>query len=110
MDLLSWLALVLPEPHTVDVEAYQGSGPYGDAYAAAVTVTCFVDQKRKLIRAANGSQVISETTVFAPLDTDAPPRSRVTLPDGQTTIVIASTRRTAAGIAEAPEHLEIACE
>ncbi len=110
MDLLDWLAQVLPAPHTVTVEAYAGSGPHSDTYADPVSVPCFVDQKRKLIRAPNGSQVVSESTVYAPLDTVAPARSRVTLPDGQRTIVISAARRTAAGITEAPEHLEIACE
>lgn len=110
MDLVTWLGRVLPEPHTVTVEAYAGSGPYGDTYATAVTVTCFADQKRRLIRAPDGSQVVSESTVYAPLDTVCPPRSRVTLPDGQQTIVIAAHRRDAAGLADAVEHLEIVCE
>lgn len=110
MDLLTWLAEVLPEPHTITVEAYEGSGPYGDTYAAGVEVTCFVDQKRKLVRAPDGSQVVSSSTVFAPLDTAAPPRSRVTLPDGQKTLVIGTAQRRAAGITEAPEHLEITLE
>lgn len=110
MDLETWLAQVLPEPHTVSVEAYTGSGPYGDAYAAPVAVTCFADAKRRLIRAPDGSQVVSESTVYAPLDTVCPPRSRVTLPDGQVTLVIAAHRRDAAGLVDAPEHLEIVCE
>lgn len=110
MDLLTFLAEVLPEPHTVTVEPYEGGAGYGDSYGTGVEVTCFVDQKRRLVRAPDGSQVVSESTVYAPLDTVAPTRSRVTLPDGQTTIVISAARRTAAGVAEAPEHLEIACE
>lgn len=110
VDLVTWLAQVLPDPHTVTVEPYEGSGPYGDVHGTAVTVTCYADQRRRLIRAPDGSQVVSESTVYAPLDTVVPPRSRVTLPDGQQTIVIAAHRRTAAGIADAPEHLEIVCE
>jgi hypothetical protein len=100
---------LLPAAHTVTVEAYTGSGPHGDVYAAAVSVTCFVDQKRKLVRAPNGSQVISESTVYAALETAAPPRSRITLPDGQVTLVISAARRDGAGL-PVPEHLEIACE
>lgn len=100
---------LLPEPMAVTVEAYQGSGAYADAYAAAVQVSCWVDAKRRLIRAPDGSQVVSETTVLAALDTVAPARSRVTLPDGSTTLVISSTRREAAGL-PLPEHLEIVCE
>lgn len=100
---------LLPSPMTVTIEAYAGSGPYGDTYAAAVQVSCWVDVKRKLVRAPDGSQVISESTVLVPLDTTAPARSRVTLPDGQQTLVITAARREAAGL-PLPEHLEIACE
>ncbi|GAA1026825.1 hypothetical protein GCM10009557_05890 [Virgisporangium ochraceum] len=110
MDLLTWLAQVLPEPHTVELEPYQGSSGRGDVYGDPVTVTCFVDQKRRLVRAPNGSQVVSSTTVFAPLDTSCPPRSRVTLPDGHTALVIGTAQRRAAGVAEAAEHLEITLE
>lgn len=110
VDLVTWLEQVLPVPHTVTVEAHAGSGPYGDVYGLPYTVTCFVDQKRKLVRASDGSQIVSESTVYAPLGTICPPRSRVTLPDGQVTLVIAAHRREAAGVAEAPEHLEIVCE
>lgn len=111
MDLATFIAEVLPEPHSITVEAYAGATGHGDSYAPPATVTpCFVDQKRRLVRDGTGSQVVSQTTVYAPLGTDAPPRSKVTLPDGQETIVISAARRTAAGVDEAPEHLEIACE
>lgn len=110
MDLLSWLAQVLPSPHTIGLEPYLGSSGRGDLYGPAMTVTCFVDQKRRLVRAPNGSQVVSSTTVFAPLDTTCPPRSRVTLPDGHTALVIGTAQRRAAGLDEAVEHLEITLE
>lgn len=111
MDLLTWFTEVgLPEPHTVTVEAYLGSSGRGDQYGPGVSVTCFVDAKRRLVRAPNGSQVVSSSTVFAPLDTDCPARSRVTLPDGHTALVIGTARREAGGIDEAPEHLEITLE
>lgn len=110
MDLVTWLAEVLPEPHTVTVELYLGSSGRGDQYGPGVEVTCFVDAKRRLVRAANGSQVVSSSTVFAPLGTDCPPRSRVTLPDGRTALVIGTATRSAAGVDEAPEHLEITLE
>lgn len=109
-----FVAAILPEPHTVTVEAYQGSGAYGDVYAAGVAVTpCYVDAKRKLVRVqtqdAAGQQAVSESTVYCPLATTAPAGSRVTLPDGTITRVLAASRRTSAGL-DLPEHLELACE
>lgn len=109
-DVEDFCTTCLPEPHTVTVEAYRGSGPYGDIYEQAVIVTpCFVDDTRRLVRAADGSQVISESTVYAPADTTAPTGSRVTLPSGRTTTVITSKARTAAGL-PLPEHVELMCQ
>ncbi|MBN1174563.1 MAG: hypothetical protein JXA67_20510 [Micromonosporaceae bacterium] len=103
-------AQCLPEAHTVTVEAYRGSGPVGDIYDQAQQVQpCFCDDKRKLVRDAQGDQVVSESTVYAPLETTAPAGSRITLPSGRTTTVITAARRTACGWA-LPEHLEIACQ
>ncbi|GAA3455878.1 hypothetical protein GCM10018962_77120 [Dactylosporangium matsuzakiense] len=100
---------LLPAPHTVTVEPYGGGGAYGDVFGPPAAVRCFVDQKRRLVRAPDGSRVVSSSTVYAPLETVAPARSRITLPDGQTTLVISVARRTAAGLPH-PEHVEIVCE
>jgi len=108
MDFDEFLSL-LPEPHQVSVEAYQGSGGTGDVYAAPVTVTGFVVEKRRLVRAPDGSQVVSESTVYAPPGTVAPPRSRVTLPSGDVTLVITAPLLDGAGLG-LPDHREIACE
>lgn len=107
-------AAILPAPHTITVEAYQGSGAYGDVYAAPAEVTpCLVDAKRKLVRVqtqdAAGHEAVSESTVYCPLGTVAPAGSRVALPDGTTTRVLAASRREDAGIG-LPEHLELALE
>ncbi len=102
------LALV-PEPAAVTVEAYAGSGAYGDTYTAPAAVQGVVIAKRRLVRAPDGSQVVASTTVLVPLDTAAPPRSRVTLPDGSTTLVITAARHDGHGL-PVPEHTELACE
>jgi hypothetical protein len=47
--------------------------------------------------------------VYARLDVVAPPRSRITLPDGTKTLVIAAHQRDGHG-AGLPAHLEIVCE
>lgn len=100
---------LLPSPMSVTIEPYQGATGHGDTYGEPVEVPCWVDAKRRLVRDGTGSQVVSSSTVLAALDTVAPARSRVTLPDGQTTLVISAARREAAGL-PLPEHLEIACE
>lgn len=53
-----------PLPHTVIVHPYTGTGPYGDAFVAPVTVRAFVEDRRRLVLTASGKEVISETTVY----------------------------------------------
>lgn len=113
MDWGTFTAQVLPEPHTVTIEAYQGSGAFGDTYAAGAQVTpCFVDQKRRLVRVqttdAAGHEQVSSTTVYAPPATIAPPGSRVTY-NGRTSRVLATAVRDDAGVG-LPAHVEINLE
>lgn len=104
MTLLSmWLQ------HTVTVEPYLGSGAFGDTYGAPVTVSCWVEASRKVVRDADGSEVVSGTTVYAQPGVTAPARSRVTLPDGRVTLVITVADRDS-GALPLPSHTEITCE
>lgn len=96
--------------HQVTIEPFLGTTGYGeDEYGPPVTVACFVDAKRRLVRNAEGSEVVSETTIYGPLGTVAHARSRVTLPDGRTPIVINALDRDGGGL-PVPSHLEIVCE
>jgi hypothetical protein len=100
----------LPEPHTITVEASRGEGPVGTIFDQAQPVTpCYVVDKRKQVRAPDGTLTISESQVFAPPTVVAPPGSRVTLPGGRRTVVISISVPSAAGL-DLPEHAEIACE
>ncbi|MEU3162899.1 hypothetical protein [Streptosporangium sp. NPDC006930] len=94
--------------HTVLVEPAQGEGPFGMEYGEQVPVRCFVDDKRRLVRAATGAEVVSESTFYAPLDTVCPVDSRVTV-NGRTTTVLASSRRDGGGL-PVPDHLEVALQ
>lgn len=100
-DIPGWLLR-----HEVTVEAWQGEGPDGPAYDAAVTVQCFLDAATRTVRATDGTQVTSSSTAYCRLDTTAPALSRVTLPDGRTTSVIAALRRDG-GAFPVPSHLEL---
>lgn len=103
-------AQCLPAPHTVAIQALRGTGPVGDILDQPVEVApCWVEDKRKLVLASDGSQVVSETQVFAPAETVAPPGSKVTLPGGRETVVITCSVPSAAGM-DLPEHAEIACQ
>lgn len=95
--------------HSVTIEPYEGDGPFGPEYGEQTSVLCFVDDRRKLVVGPTGDQVISETTVYMPLDTVCPVHSRVVLPSGRETTVLAASRRDGGGL-PTPDHLEVACQ
>lgn len=83
MDLPEWMM-----PHTVTVEPLAGTGPYGDVYGDPVEVRCLVEDTRQLVRALDGTEVVSQTTVYAPPGIDCQPDSKVTLPSGHVSYVL----------------------
>jgi hypothetical protein len=91
--------------HTMIVEPYLGNGAHGPIYGPPVTVMCFVEDKRRLIRGLDGSEVVSESTSYCPLGTDAPAESRVQV-NGRVTTVISAGRRDGGGL-PTPDHLEV---
>lgn len=110
MDWADFIAAHIPEPATISVEAYQGSGAYGPIYAAPADVTpCVVEQTRRLVRVqtqdAAGQEQVSSTTVYAPPGTVCPPGSRVTW-NGRTSRVLARSDISAHGL-PLPEHAEL---
>ncbi len=50
---------------TVTISTYQGDGAYGAVFADPVNVRVNVDTTRKLVRDANGEQVVSDVTLAA---------------------------------------------
>lgn len=88
------------------IEAYLGEGPDGPRYGEAVTVACYVENKARVTRAADGTQVTSTATLYARLGPSAPPQSRVTLPDGRVTTVMQPWPATTGGL-PTPDHLEL---
>lgn len=92
--------------HTVTIEPYLGQSAYGPRYAAPVTVKGFLDEQTRMVRAADGTQVSSSSMFRPQLDIAAPAQSRVTLPDGRVTSVIAALRRDGGGL-PVPSHLEL---
>lgn len=92
--------------HEVTVEPYLGQSAYGPRYGPPAAVRCFLDEQTRMVRAADGTQVSSTSTARAPLVTVAPAQSRVTLPDGRVTSVIAALQRDGGGL-PVPSHLEL---
>lgn len=95
--------------HTVQVEAYEGDTAYGPRYALPVAVRCFLEQKTRTVRDKEGQEVVSSGTFYARLDEAqdiCPAESRITLPDGSTTTVIAALPHDGGGL-PTPDHLEV---
>ena len=95
--------------HRITVEAYDGESSTGTLYATPVVVKCFLDEETRMVRSPGGEQTTSTSTAYADLDATAPAMSRVTLPDGRVTTVIAAKKRNGMGL-QTPDHLEIQLE
>lgn len=95
--------------HRVTVEPLLGAGTYGPVYGPPTAVRCYLDEGTRMVRSSTGEQVTSSSTAYADPDTTAPPGSRVTLPDGRTTTVIAALRRDGGGL-PTPDHCEVQLE
>lgn len=99
---------------TVTNKTYLGTGAYGEVFADPVDKACFINDSIKLVRNAQGDEVVSTARLYAPL-TDFPadppvagqyaPGSEVTV-DGLTHRVIAVARKDAAGPASS-HHIEV---
>lgn len=93
--------------HTATVETLLGAGAYGDQFAAPVTVPCFAEAARKVVRQTSGEQVVSESTVYCDVSyaalflTD----SKVTV-SGATARVIRTNTNDSAGL-QLPDHVVV---
>jgi hypothetical protein len=92
--------------HEVTVEPYLGVGPSGPQYGPTVVVRAFVEERTRLVRSPEGDEVISSATVYARLGPSCPAKSRVRLPSGRRTTVIAELRHDGGGL-PTPDHLEV---
>jgi hypothetical protein len=93
--------------HQVTVERYLGSSAYGPRYAAPVALACLLEQETRVVRDLSGEEATSTSRLRAPLDTPTiPAESRVTLPDGDQTTVIATLRHDGGGL-PVPDHVEV---
>jgi hypothetical protein len=96
--------------HRVTVETFQGTtGAHGPSYAPGALLRCFLEQRTRTVRNPKGEEVVSSGTLYARLDEAralCTAQSRVTLPDGTTTLIITALPRDGDGL-PTPDHLEV---
>ncbi|WP_108990447.1 hypothetical protein [Streptomyces coelicoflavus] len=92
--------------HRIIIEPYLGDSSTGALYGAAQQVRAFVDEQTRAVVSAGGEQVTSSSTAYTAPGVTAPPLSRVTLPSGRVTTVIAALSRDGGGL-PTPDHVEI---
>ena len=96
--------------HQVTVKRWQGVTGRGPSYAATTTPMGWVDDEQRLVRDADGNEVVSSTSVFLPAtEANVPPKSLVTLPavfGGGERPVLASSRAES-GALDLPDHIEL---
>lgn len=104
---------------TVTVRPSLGTGSTGPVYGPEVTLSpdtgtgVMVDDETRLVRAPDGSEVVSSTTIVARPAQAATLTvgSLVTLRSGRTTTVLTLARTPDLGDdLDMPEHVEAACE
>lgn len=96
--------------HAVQVRPYLGNSSTGPLFGAEFTLQCMAQGKRRLVRAADGSERLSSLTLYAaPGSADeVPPGSEVDW-QGDTTVVMGATDHDSGGLG-APDHTEVVCE
>jgi hypothetical protein len=99
--------------HEVTVRRYTGSGAFGEAFAAAETLTGLVDDTAagKVVSTATGDELITTAMLFLPPETPLiPVESTVTLPaafGARSARAVAVAFRDG-GPLDLPDHLEVA--
>ncbi|MFJ9657616.1 hypothetical protein ACIRPR_06560 [Streptomyces griseoflavus] len=97
--------------HEVTVEPYLGESAYGPRYGPPVAVVGLLERRIRVVRGQNGEETTSSGTFRTRLDAgaDIGAESRVTLPDGTTTTVIAVVPHDGGGL-PVPHLLEVQLE
>lgn len=69
-------------PHTVTVKPRTGSGGFGPAYGEPFIVSAIVEEGSRLVRDADGAEVVSSARVHCGFDVVVPVGSMVTVWSG----------------------------
>lgn len=95
--------------HQVTIQPKTGKTAAGPTYGSPFTVQCRVNGGRRMARSPSQVEVTNQTTIYLPHDTDCPIGSRITLPDGRPSTVVAVHPRNG-GSLPTPVHLEVVVE
>lgn len=90
---------------TITIEPYAGQGGSGPTYGAPAAIEAYVEAARRRVTNTVGKQVLSSTTCYCRLGTDAPPDSRVTV--GSTVTYVLSQTVHDGASAPLPSHVEL---
>lgn len=98
---------------SVTVRTKNGEGSMGPIYGATETVPGIqVDETQRLVRAADGREVMSSTTIRGPLPLAGKfvVGSLVTLDSGDVVTVVSWSRMRSAQVLDPVAHFEAACQ
>lgn len=111
VDTLAAIKQFMPVLPTVTIEPLEGQTGSGEpSFGSPVSVEVVIDQTRRRVLNAEGSEVISESTLVCAAGTACPDGSRVTLPDGHVTYSIITKTARDHGQDDLPAHTEIALQ
>lgn len=80
-------------PHTVTIQPLTGRDEYSrPTYGPGIQYRARVVGKQKLVRAADGSERVSATTIYVVGVSGISPEDRITLPDGSQPPILAVSR------------------
>lgn len=97
-------------PHTVTVRPYAGRSSTGKVYGPPFPLRCMARGKRRMVRDASGTEVLSELTLYAALEAaDTAPAGSIVTWRGDDTEVLASIPQDDGGMG-APQHTEVVCQ
>jgi hypothetical protein len=94
--------------HTVTVETPGAEGPWGnEPGTTSDPLRCFVDDTRRLVRDAQGTEVVSESSLTAPPEffTEFTVGATVNLPHRQAEVISVGVADSA-GL-DLPDHIEV---
>lgn len=66
------------QPHTVEIEPYEGEGTYGIVYGTPFNSTGYYVDKKEYIRDDDGDEVVSSSQYYTSEDLDIKTKSKLT--------------------------------
>lgn len=94
--------------HQIAVEPFLGRNATSPVYGPVQVHRCLISDKRRLVRAATGREVVASFSIHLAPGVDIPEESRATV-RGRTTTVVAVAVRDGGGLPTG-DHVWIACE